>query len=70
MIAGEALDDFIDGIKQDRAKDSTLPEDCTVHEINSNAIHFLQSLLGLHEKFIFQGVGHKVEKVVVYQGSQ
>ena len=46
IVAGETLDDFIDGIKQDRAKDSILPDDCTVHEINSNGIHFLQSLLG------------------------
>ena len=44
--AADMLEDFIDGIKSDRPRDSNLPGDCTVHEINSNGLHFLQNLQG------------------------
>ena len=49
--SADMLEDFIDGIKSDLKRDHNLPSDCTVHEINSNALHFVQSLQGEFIRF-------------------
>lgn len=40
-----ALESFIDGIKADPIKDSTMPRDGTVHQMASDALLFLEQLL-------------------------
>ena len=48
--AAETLEDFHDIILSDRQKEKyNVPDDCNVHELNSNTFHFLESIQG---KFI------------------
>ena len=39
-----ALENFVEGIKSDPVKDSTLPRDGTVHQMASDALLFLEQL--------------------------